>query len=222
MKAKRLLTYALILLLICPVQTAVAADEIIKTKSGDWDTSDSFQLRGTPQTTFKKTAEGLELSSGEVLVEVIKQLKVSAPQATLDCKKKSLILCKIEHGLERYLVLWTEGTGAVTVESGQHSASLGPGDEAIVSDRQLHYREIMKGYGLGRRKIKVFQLSNGNYLTKTEFSLLQALENAPLLYELRISSDPHDRIWKDRIMKTAAVLGVVTKGHGIYSQGPDF
>jgi len=196
---------------------AVILTPAVAQQSSGWQENDYCRIKGATGAQYEIDGENLKLLGGDVLVEVIQPLKIAAPRLKMDAKK-SLLLFKLDESSERCLVLWDDSARAVKAESQKRSIHLGAGDEIIASDTEPRYTDISRVYDVGRRRIQVHQVGPKNYLTKTEFSLVHVLDNVPLVHELSVSTDPHDRAWKERLMKTAAVLGVVTNKHGSYAR----
>lgn len=183
----------------------------------------SFRFRPTPGSEYRlKSHDVLEITAGEILVEPTRQAVIVTPHAETYVKRRAVMLFRVQAGSTRCMVLWDAGSGSVSVVRNRHHARLGPGDEALVCDHDPNPREIYEADEVGRRRIKVHEVGAGSAITTAEFSLLQALERIPLLYEVFRSPDAPDKAIKEKILKTAAVLNMVTYGHGTYSSGIRF
>lgn len=163
-----------------------------------------------------------ELSSGRLLVEAQKAGVVVTPLADIYVKRKALVLLRVQQSSTRCLVLWDNGFSSVSVLCNKKHVRLGPGHEVLVTDHSPDYREIAQEDEIGRRTIKVHQVGGGRVVTTAEFSLLHALERDPLLYSVFQDPQEKDRQLKERIVKTAAVLNLVTARHGYYTTGTRF
>lgn len=183
-----------------------------------WQVNQFCRIKVLPDASFQLGNHHLTLNSGEVLVDATDDMTISTPRLHLKCKKKSLLLFKLGDKTERCLVVWDDGADAVQVQTLKRLVKLGPGSEVIVSDHEPRYSEISANDNVGRRQIRIFALGQGFYLTKTEFSLVHVFDGTPLLHDLKTSSDPQDKAWKERIMKTAAILGITTGKHGGYAK----
>lgn len=159
----------------------------------------------------------LELRHGQLLVEAARAGVVATPAADIYLKRRALVLLRVKEHSTRILVIWDNGVSAVSVVCDRHHVRLGPGDEALLADHHPDQGEIMEEDEIGRRRIQVSNLGNGKTVTTAEFSLLQALEREPLLCEAFRAPDERDRALKEKILKTAAVLNLVTARRGFYT-----
>lgn len=178
-----------------------------------------FRYRAAAGADLKAAGKNrLEISSGKLLLESTGPCVVATPIADIFIKRKALVLIRASQNASRCLVLWDSDLGAVTVVCQKRHVRLGPGDEALVTDHEPKGSEVMED-DIGRRRIKVHVLGSGKAFTTAEFSLLQALDRDPLLHEMFKSPDDRDRILKEKIIKIAAVLNMVTGRHGFYTTG---
>ncbi|MBI4533017.1 MAG: hypothetical protein HY711_03640 [Candidatus Melainabacteria bacterium] len=218
MKASNVATFFLVVYLLLAPQGLARGDDA-QGQPRDWQGDNGgLRYRAAPGSDFQVPHRNrLNLISGEILVEATGSGVVSCPVAEVYVKRRSVVLFVARQGTMRCQVLWDAGIGSVTIICHKHRVKLGPGDEALVTDHDPDYREIMMSDDIGRRRIKVHNLVEGKAITTAEFSLLQALERDPLLYDVFHSSNPHDKSLLENILKTAAVLDMVTAGHGYYS-----
>lgn len=173
-----------------------------------------FNLAISADARFKEISPGnLELSFGTLLIEARKPLIIKTELAEYKMKPSSLILYRIQGGLDRVFVI-LEG---LDVQCQDIAAQLRFGEEAVVSDHEPTQSEIMGEEELGVRQVKVHNLKGGGTLSTMEFSLIQAVEREPLLQKITHSRHPHDKGIKAKLLKSAAVLNMVTAGHGQYS-----
>lgn len=182
-----------------------------------------FRYVAAPGAQLQFTApDRAELSSGRLLVEAQKAGVVVTPLADIYIKRKALVLLRVKPSSTRCLVLWDKGFSSVSVVCNKKHVRLGPGHEVLVTDHAPDYREIAQEDEIGRRTIKVHQVGSGRAVTTAEFSLLHALERDALLSSVFHDPQDRDRQLKERIVKTAAVLNLVTARHGYYTTGTRF
>lgn len=168
------------------------------------------------------SADKIELSRGEVVIEPSRPVTVVTPLAETHLMHRAAVLFRVQKGSERCMVLWDNGPDSVVLISQHHKANLGPGEEALLTDHDPNYREITESDDIGRRRIKLHEVGRHNHVVTAEFSLMHALQRDPLLYDLAHSKDKHDHSLRERILKTAAVLNYVTRGHGYYATTSGF
>jgi hypothetical protein len=193
------------------------------TLSSAWQGSGNYKYKSGLQSNVQElSANTVKIVSGDVVLEVMKPTTVELPLSKAFIARKALVLFKLEDGVEKVMVIWDDGFKTVNLVFGNRKLKLGPGDEAVATGFEPRYRQILEQDDIGHRRVRMHHLGHKNYVTTAEFSLLQALETNPLLSEITRSSDPHDRLIKERIIKTAAVLSFVTRHHGTYSRGGRF
>ena len=225
MSGKKLATVALCCLLFGGSPPANCAETDPNSQAGQtfWtDGDNAFRYRGGAGADLKITGQDrMDLTSGKLLIETTGQCVVATPLADIFIKRKALVLIRANKSSSRCLVLWDHDLGSVTVVCQKRHVRLGPGEEAYVTDHDPKGNEIMDDE-IGRRRVKVHVLGSGRAMTTDEFSLMQAMERDPLLYEMFRSPDGRDRMLKERIMKIAAVLNMVTGRRGFYTTGARF
>jgi hypothetical protein len=174
--------------------------------------------RSAPGTEIKQSEpDKIEIERGEVVIEPNRSITVITPLSQTQIMHKSAVLFRVKRGSERCMVLWDNGPDAVTVISHNHKLKLGPGKEVLITDHDPNYREITESDDIGRRRIKMHQVGSHQHVVTAEFYLLHALQRDPLLYDVAHSKDRHDQTLREHILKTAAVLNMVTHGHGFYA-----
>jgi hypothetical protein len=187
-------------------------------ESGGWHGDKSGTLyRCAPGTEISSTPGRLVLERGEAVIEPNRPVTVLTPLGETHIMHKAAVLFKVQKGSERCMVLWDNGPDSVVLVSQKRKLSLGPGKEALITDHDPNYREISESDDIGRRRIKLHELEKHQHVVTSEFSLLHALQRDPLLYDLAHSTDRYDHALREHILKTAAVLNYVTRGHGFYA-----
>jgi hypothetical protein len=157
----------------------------------------------------------VDLQEGTLLLEADQASLISTPLASLQVKPHAVVYAKVHAGCEHLFVL----LGPTRVTVGQHSVQLSSGDEAVVSDHETTNFDLAGQDDIGRRSIRVTKLADKLSFALAEFSLIQAVEREPMLYRLFHSHDSHDKLVRERLIKMAAVLNIVTGRHGRYSTG---
>ncbi len=185
---------------------------------GSWrDQVGAVRLAATPDCLYRKKGSGeIELLDGTLLIDAAEPVIISSPLSRIQFEKGTLAVLRVRNGAEHVMQLLQSSN----VLYGRHAGKLSCGDEGFIADHAPEVREILFEDGIGRRRVRTDELSNGLHLTITEFSLVQAMEREPLLYSFLHSGDKRDKALKDKLIKMAAILGVATARHGQYSTAP--
>jgi hypothetical protein len=185
-------------------------------EAGQWRLIENkMRIAAGESTEYDIDGDEVNMANGAVLLEPMANTTIKLRMVTVNAKSKSLVFVRSRKGCEHVLVLLGNATAAV----GRHRVGLSSGDEAIVTDHHPNYHDLVGEDEIGRRRCKLVPASDGRMLAVTEFSLIHALEREPLIYQLIHSDQSRDRALKDRLIKTAAVLSIVTAKHGQYSTG---
>lgn len=158
----------------------------------------------------------IEVKRGSALVKSKEPTTVITGRFKTEMKKNSLALFRIEGNTARCFMLL--GQAKVKVKDDFHITPTA-GTEVILSDHDPDMGELLYRDQLGRRNKKTRMLEPGLFIVSFEFSLIQALDREPLVYALAHSHEPSDFKFKNRLIKMAAVLNMVTANHGRYMTG---
>ena len=181
-----------------------------------WQTVESgVRMSTSAGSHFSREGRSVKMDEGTLLLEADQPTTIQTPLSTLQVRAKSVVYIKVHHGNEHFFVL----LGPAELKTGKHSAPLSSGEEAILLDHEPAYSDLVGQDDIGRRRIRVNKLSESESLALSEFSLIQAVEREPMLYRLVHSTDAHDKSVRERLIKMAAVLNIVTGRHGQYSTG---
>lgn len=187
---------------------------------GTWrEEIDGVRLAATKDCLYrKKAASEIELLDGTLLIDASQPITVSSPLSRIEFNKGTLAVLRVRNGAEHVLQLLE----SAKVLYGKHSGRLHCGDEGFIANHAPEVREILFEDGIGRRRVRTDELGNGMHLTITEFSLVQAMEREPVLYGFLHSGQKRDKLLKEKLIRTAAALGVATARHGQYSTAPQY
>ena len=175
-----------------------------------------YNLACSPDSVFRKSDERiLVLDSGTFLIESESPITLKTPMSVIHLRSKSTVLVKVRTGQERTYVL-LETAHVVT---DHHTASLRFGEEALVTDHAPFRGELAGESDVGLRQLRVFELENNRKMVTMEYSLVQAMEREQLLGQIVHSNHQHDKFLREKLMKCAAVLNMVTSKHGQYAGG---
>lgn len=173
------------------------------------------QFNIASQDTTKLAVDGshVHLTAGAAVIQAKGNGLVRTPEAIVELTKKSLAFVRTRPNCDHIFVL----LGPARVIVGKHVVSLNSGDEAIVSNHDANYKDLVGADEIGRRRFRITKLPDAKSIALNEFSLVQALEREPLLYQLVHSQGKDNKSLKDRLLKMAAVLNIVTSRHGPYT-----
>ena len=169
-------------------------------------------------TQFKCMSSGaVAIREGECLISTGSALTALGPTAEAVAKKNALI--DIEAYTGDFRVKSLSGPGHVSVQEGEDTLPLHPGQEIFVAKRVVEDSDKTPPDGVGRRKFTDLLLKDGTKAIMSDYSIMSFLAVEHLL-ALRRSSDPKDRDIVERILKTAAAVQSLTASSGMYTAVP--
>lgn len=179
-----------------------------------WNHSDeAFNMASSNTGAVAISGPVAEITSGNALVEPKDTTVVKTPNAIAHLKKKSLLFVRVDKFGDHLFCLLEP----VTVLVGKHSTTLQSGEEIIITDQDAKMRGAVSEDDIGRRRMRITQLPEGKTLALTEFSLVHVMEREPVIYKFVHSDDRQSKPLRERLIKMAAVLNVVTSRHGPYT-----
>ncbi len=165
----------------------------------------------------------LTLINGEILVNPAKDVIVAAnnKEITVKANTIALISCKDKNTIVRNLCDNSKHGVIINHNSTDGNAKLfdlNYGTEAIITDAKTNVQDILHNEAVGRRNIKLKYLTHNQMLIHSEVSMVNLFAQSPVL-EMLFEAEGHDaKTIRDRIIKMAACLQVVTTSHGFYSK----
>lgn len=198
------------------VVPAVSAAEDEDPLAPAWQTVEpEVRMSTSKGSHFTRQGNAVKLEEGILVLDAEQAALIETPLARLGPRRKAVVYVKVRRGIEHFFVL----LGPAEIKVGKHTAQLNSGEEAIVLDHEPGYSDLVGQDDIGRRRIRMTKLSESESMALSEFSLIQAVEREPMLYRLVHSTDVHDKSVRERLIKMAAVLNIVTGRHGQYSTG---
>lgn len=193
----------------------VAPEAVERDLSSGWVSSTkAYNLAAPPDAKFKELeSTRLELESGTILIEALKPTTVVTPMSEFQLKPKSLVLIRVCNGTDRALALLENAA----VTTNKRSTEVRFGEQVLVTERAPGPAEMVGEERIGIRQIRQHPLGHDRYISIMEFSLVQATERIPIVSQVIHSGHAHDKALKQRLLKAAAVLNMVTSRHGGYS-----
>lgn len=186
----------------------------------DGTEADSLPSRITTieATRFKCTSAGaVAISEGECLISTGSVLNVLGPTAEAVAKPNALIDFEASAGAFRVKAL--SGPGHVSILEGDQSLPLHPGQEILITKREIEESDKKPPDGIGRRFIEELKLKDGARAIMSDYSIMSFLV-VEHLQQLRRSPDPKDQNIIKRILKTAAAVQSLTASRGSYTAFP--
>ncbi|MBX9877688.1 MAG: hypothetical protein K2Y22_04455 [Candidatus Obscuribacterales bacterium] len=181
------------------------------------ESSPGFNVRTSPETYFRAyNKDCVQLFSGELLLVAKASGVVITPLAVTYVKADSIVLFRVNTGIERVFVLSVPGKNSVATIANNHAARLHAGHEVVVTDHQPRIRETRQSDSIGRREFRAFSVGHDLYMTTTEFSIWHVVSLCPLFQ----ASDPLSRWTRAQVLKTANVVDLVMAKHGEYLTQP--
>jgi hypothetical protein len=210
--------YGRILAVLCLVAsaTAILACAVKAAESPTWRTvgeAEEIRLAASEDAKFSHSGGAVQLDGGSIFIEVDEPTTVKTPLASYHMKRRALAFFRVKPDTERCFDFLEN----VTVHYDKHTFALRPGEEAILAKKEPSYADILVDDDIGRRRVRLHKLAHDKGIALTEFSLVQAIEREPLIFPLVHSKEAKDKALKNRLLKMAAVLNMVTSRHGHYS-----
>ena len=163
---------------------------------------------------FKKVSENeLAFDNGSFLIESKGQLQIHLPMCTWQMQPRSMILVRIAEGSERLYCL-LGGSSAISPEN---KVPLAVGEEMLILKRRPDESDPGGEFDIGVRQLHMYNLNKSSQMLIMEFSIPEAMEKEALLSQISHSRHAHDRALRERLIKAAAILNMVTTKHGPYS-----
>jgi hypothetical protein len=181
--------------------------------------SQPSRINAIQATQFKCMSSGaVAIREGECLISTGSNLSVLGPTAQAVAKKNALI--DVEAYTGDFRVKSLSGPGHVTVQEGEQTLPLHPGQEIFIAKRVVEDSDKTPPDGVGRRKFENLTLKDGTKAIMSDFSIPSFMTAAEHAQAIRRSSDPHDHDVSERILKTAAAVQALTMTKGMYTAVP--
>ncbi len=156
----------------------------------------------------------VKLTDGSILIEAKGDCSVVMPMCTLYLKRGSLALCQADEDRDACSILLE--SGRLLLE--KKYLKLWAGNRVWLSSSNTHPQSSKTPEKVGVRQVNTSVLGNIR-LTTAEFSLVQTMQQNPLVFALMHSNDGNDQSLKNKLIKTAAILDMITPGHGRFYTG---
>jgi hypothetical protein len=162
----------------------------------------------------------LTLEAGDALISASKQVQVVAGDASVRIQPGSVVLVTRTGNTVKIRNLCENSTSSVKLEVGGRVVAINAGQELIVASSSSISKEI-KAESIGRRRLKMFDISSSQSISRCDVSLVSLMQNADVLRRIVNSNNAGDRALVARLIKIAACLGQITNYRGAYSSvGP--
>lgn len=111
--------------------------------------------------------------------------------------------------------------GKSTVTAGKHHIPLRCGHEVLICDHNPTLRDTSASDGIMRRRVSCHPIGFGLTAVLSDFSILSLLSNAEHLQGLRNPESAGDKSVYEQLLRTSAILHIVTAAKGSYSAQPE-
>lgn len=173
-----------------------------------------MQLIAAEDSYLTTTAKGqIGLLSGRFLICTESQQIIQAKLGDVYMQPHSVAAIEAGQGLMR-VQCCTEPKSVLLV-SKKYGIPMQWGMESLVVDHPATWEEAIPKDGIGRRAFEIHQREQHNFVL-SDFHLITLLSHAPHLSLLRKPSHNRHAMLKERLLKTAASLQLVTSSHGQY------
>ncbi len=157
------------------------------------------------------------LRKGEILLAPERTTVVSSGTARVEVSPGAIALVARDGACLKVRGLWESSTGKIVARGGAGFVPVRAGQEVVVAASTSEMTAFLKGDSMARRRIVRFPTSTGEALMVSEVSFLGTVNDSTLLPALLKSMNPEDKGLRDRIVKMAVVLSVVTSRHGNFT-----
>lgn len=200
---------------------AIAPDEkVVLPADSDLDVIDNHQQKPLAQivaaagSEFAATSKGhFTFTAGEVLVASLAALTIETPAGTVIAQPGALFHLSC-HGDNVY-VKGCDNLKDVVLLSHNHGFHLLPGQEIAIVPQTPTQDDLHPSDGVGRRNQHVEKMADDAYVVASDFSLVTLLNTTTLIKSAGTHQAKLVKL-RERMLKTAAALDVVTHARGNY------
>lgn len=175
-------------------------------------------VKHTSDAKFSMVSPGtIVLREGELILSPERRTVVSNGTARIEVEPGAIALIARDGNCLRVRVLWENSPGKIVARGGGGHVSVRAGQEAVVATSVTEMAGFIKKDNTARRRVVKLPSSTGESLLLSEVSFLGTVNDSMLLSSILKSLNPEDRTLRDRVLKMAVVLSVVTSRHGNYT-----
>lgn len=190
------------------------------------DTGGAKKGSGTPARVL--AAEGSEFlvdAQGELVLTGGWLCTEAGPGSVLSSNMGKVFLTKnafvsLEQVPGYFRIASCSGPGAVVATFNKFQVPLERGEEVLFTDHQPQSDELAAGDGILRRNLRWANLGEGKHAVLGEFSIYSLLYNAAQLKPLRLAATRGDKLSRDKLIRTLALVQFSTGSRPDYTDVP--
>lgn len=161
------------------------------------------------------TKTSVTFRSGELFMNPLMDVTIKTAFGDVHAKKGSLVSVVMDGDALR--VSACSGPGDVTLVAGGKAIAIAPGQELMISDRELSKEKLLRADGVGRRSCRTFAITMDLFAGVSDVSIVSMIANHEELQALLHPTTNTEHRIAERLLKTAAVVEQVTRAKGPYS-----
>ncbi len=159
------------------------------------------------------TIESTRLERGPLLISPSTNTVVQTDFGSVAVAAKSVVLILAFDGGIAVYNLHDSHKNAVVLSCGNHSRALAPGQNAVMTSRDVRFfEEINPAQSVSYRRMRATKFDDGVSSFCSEFNVLSMLHGYEPLKQLVRSAEPEKRKMSQSMLKTAAILAAVGSG----------
>ena len=160
----------------------------------------------------------VNLKEGDILIAVNEPTHVKTGKYLSLLKPGAIALVSYKGGILKIRNMYENNCDSIRVMSTvKQTAECSIGHEVVLSPNTKTLKATLQGDALGRRRVKLVDLQDGNSLSSSEISMPSLMQQTPLLLHIFQSKDENDQALFKKMSKMAVGLSIVTSGHGPFS-----
>ncbi len=162
----------------------------------------------------------LTVRDGEALIIASKPTHVKIADAIVTVNPGAIALVSKDDRVVKVRSLYERWTGTIQVFLGKRESKLNAGQELMLGPEGDSVLRSMSQDKVGRRRVKNVDLVSGDSIIRSEVSLVSLFGRNTLMKQIHASKNVDDQDIKEKIVKMAACLSVVTSSHGPFTSTP--
>lgn len=156
----------------------------------------------------------INVHSGEVIVQASKPTVVVAGQHKVSLPGGSITLITNQPDVLKVRNLYENRGNSLRVYIAKSYLTLASGQELVIASNLQSLSNSVSTDSIARRKVKLFKLSGGGTMLRSEYMPVTLLKRTGVLKQLYLSEDSADRSLSKKLIKMAACLAYATASHG--------
>jgi len=168
---------------------------------------------------LSQQADGaIRLRTGSFFLDANHNAKLETNLGEILIDDGALLSVQVGSGSTRVSAL--SGPGDVSLLVDKHKITLGPGQEALITDHSPTAEDTTPKDGIGRRDAHPKRSDSGIFVTLADFSMVSMIDSADHLRLVRRPRSARERQLLQHLLKTAAAVETLTRAKGPYRALP--